>query len=112
VKIELFKIPGCSGADIAYDRLRDVLDKLGICETIRTIEIATEEQARRLRFPGSPTLRVDGVDVDPSDDRSARYAVACRLYKGSGSSDNAPSVAAIGRSLDDAVERSRRVGDA
>jgi hypothetical protein len=112
MKIELFKIPDCPGADIAYDRLREVLDKLGICETIRTIEIATEEQARRFRFPGSPTLRVDGVDVGPTDYRFARYAVACRLYKDSGSSENAPSAAAIRRSLNDAVERSRRAGDA
>lgn len=111
MQVELLKIPDCPGADIAYARLREILDHLGVGDTIRTIEIATEEEARRLRFPGSPTLRIDGHDVDPSGDRIAQYAVACRLYGSRGSADNAPSAAAIRRSVDDALERSRRAGD-
>jgi hypothetical protein len=112
MQVELLKIPDCPGADIAYDRLRQVLDGLGVGETIRTIEIATEEQARRLRFPGSPTLRIDGCDVEPAADRIGQYAVACRLYGSGGSADNAPSAAAIRRSVNTALERSRGAGDA
>lgn len=112
MQVELLKIPDCPGADIAYDRLRAVLDGLGASETIRTVEITTEEQARRLRFPGSPTLRIDGRDVEPADDRIARYAVACRLYGSGGSADNAPSAAAIRRAVYDALERSHKAGDA
>ena len=112
MQVELLKILDCRGADIAYDRLREVLDRLGVGETIQTIEIATEEQAQRLRFPGSPTLRIDGRDVEPAADRVAQYAVACRLYGSGGSADNAPSAAAIRRSVYDALERSRRAGDA
>jgi hypothetical protein len=104
MKIELLKIPGCSGADVGHDRLRKVLDALGISETIRTIEIATEEQAVQFHFLGSPTLRINGRDVDSPANRTARYAVACRLYRSAGLADNAPSVAAIRRSVNDAVE--------
>jgi hypothetical protein len=111
MRIELLKIPGCSGADVADGRLREILNELGIAETIRTTEIAGEEQAQRLRFPGSPTLRIDGRDVDPSADRTAQYAVACRLYRGSSAADNAPSAGAIRRAIHDAVERPRREVD-
>jgi hypothetical protein len=112
MRIELLKVPDCPGADVACDRLRAVLDGLGVGETIRTIEIATEEQARRLRFPGSPTLRIDGRDVEPAADSIAQHAIACRLYASGGSVDSAPSVAAIRRSVNDALERPRRAGHA
>lgn len=110
MQVELLKIPDCPGADIAYDRLREVLDGLGVSETIRTVEIATEEQARRFRFPGSPTLRINGHDIEPAADRVAQHAVACRLYGSGGSAVNAPSAAAIRRSVNDALERPRRLG--
>jgi hypothetical protein len=112
MQIELLKVPDCPGADIAYNRLRDVLDQLGVGDTIRTIEIATDEQARRLCFPGSPTLRINGRDVDPYIDRTAEYAVACRLYTSGGLADNAPSVTAIRRSVTDALKCSHSKGDA
>jgi hypothetical protein len=97
--IELLKIRGCPGADVAYDRLCEVLHGLGVEETIRTIEIATEEQAQQLRFIGSPTLRVDGRDVEGSPDPTAQYALTCRLYRSGGSVQNAPSSAAIRRAV-------------
>jgi hypothetical protein len=105
MQVELLKIPDCPGADIAYDRLREVLDGLGVGEAIRTIEIATEERARQLRFPGSPTLRIDGRDVEPSAERIGQYALACRLYESRGTVDNAPSTLTIRRSVKAALER-------
>lgn len=38
----------------------------------------TEAQAKALQFPGSPTVRVDGNDVDPSE--ASCPSLACRLY--------------------------------
>jgi hypothetical protein len=39
----------------------------------------TDEEARRLEFPGSPTLRADGEDLFPVPDRVG-YALGCRMY--------------------------------
>jgi hypothetical protein len=41
--------------------------------------VETEDQARELRFVGSPTIRVDGQDIDPPSD--SRYALTCRAYR-------------------------------
>jgi hypothetical protein len=35
----------------------------------------------RLRFLGSPTVRVDGRDVEPGADERDEFALACRVYR-------------------------------
>ena len=53
--------------------------ELGRDEEILMTEVTSDEEAERLRFPGSPTIRVDGLDVDP-EGASARPALTCRIY--------------------------------
>ena len=43
-------------------------------------EVRTQEEAEALRFPGSPTIRIDGRDVDPVG-ATARPALNCRIYR-------------------------------
>ena len=43
-------------------------------------EIFTHDEAVELAFPGSPTIRVDGRDVDP-EGASAPPALTCRVYR-------------------------------
>ena len=40
-------------------------------------EIVSEEDAARERFPGSPTIRVDGADLFPTDEPPS---LTCRIY--------------------------------
>ena len=47
---------------------------------VRTRLITDHEHAQRERFPGSPTVRVNGRDIDPAGAQGAPYAMACRLY--------------------------------
>ena len=57
------------------------LDPLqGLDPEIDLQEVHTHEQAEALRFPGSPTIRVDGRDVDPVG-AEAPPALACRIYR-------------------------------
>jgi hypothetical protein len=42
--------------------------------------VRSQEEAEALRFPGSPTIRVDGRDVDPAG-AGARPALTCRIYE-------------------------------
>ena len=43
-------------------------------------EVTSQMEAERLAFPGSPTIRVDGVDVDPAG-AGGRAMLACRIYR-------------------------------
>ncbi len=69
----------CPSYDLALERLREVMDEEGIPGEVEVVKVETEEQARELRFVGSPTIRVDGQDIDPPSD--SRYALTCRAYR-------------------------------
>ncbi len=70
----------CPSHDVALDRLRQVIAEEGIEAEIEIIKVETEEQAQRLRFIGSPTILIEGRDIDPPPS-NARYALTCRAYR-------------------------------
>jgi hypothetical protein len=70
----------CPSHDAALDRLRHVLAEEGVDTEIEIIKVETEEQAQRLRFIGSPTIRIGGQDIDPPQP-DAYYALTCRAYR-------------------------------
>jgi len=70
----------CPSYDAALKRLREVMAEEGIPGgEVEVIKVKTEEQARGVRFVGSPTIRVDGQDIDPP--RDSRYVLTCRAYR-------------------------------
>jgi hypothetical protein len=79
VRIELLYWDGCPSYPEARTLLEDVLASRGIEAPIVMRHVGTHEEAKELRFPGSPTIRVDGRDVDPAG-ADARPALTCRIY--------------------------------
>jgi hypothetical protein len=69
----------CPSHDQALERLRQVLAEEGVNSEIEIIKVETEEQAQRLRFIGSPTIRIGARDIDPPQP-DAQYALTCRAY--------------------------------
>ena len=78
--VELLYWEGCPSYPEARELLEDVLRDRGVDVQIQVTHVATREEAARLRFPGSPTIRVDGRDVDPAGAEQPP-ALACRIYR-------------------------------
>ena len=78
-RVSFFYSEECPSHDLALERLREVMDEEGISGEVEVFKVETEDQARQLRFVGSPTIRVDGQDIDPPSD--PRYALTCRAYR-------------------------------
>ncbi|MGB2604145.1 MAG: hypothetical protein WBC78_11165 [Candidatus Sulfotelmatobacter sp.] len=76
--IEVLFVPGCPNHAPAVERLRKVLRSEAIIASIQEIAVKDEVMARLLKFPGSPTVRVNGRDVESKLQWS--YGLACRLY--------------------------------
>jgi hypothetical protein len=70
----------CPSHDIALDRLRQVMTEEDVSAEIEIIKVETEEQVQHLHFIGSPTIRVNGQDIDPPPS-DAHYALTCRAYR-------------------------------
>ncbi|HSJ57383.1 MAG TPA: DUF2703 domain-containing protein [Anaerolineae bacterium] len=80
-RIEFLYWSDCPSHPQAWDRLQEVLAEEGIEAEIERIEVLADEEAARYGFHGSPTIRVDGVDVDEAGAGEMPVALACRVYK-------------------------------
>jgi hypothetical protein len=80
VKVELLFWEGCPSTPEAEALLGEVLAQRGLAVPVERREVTTQAEAEELRFPGSPTIRVDGRDVDPFG-AGARPALTCRIYQ-------------------------------
>lgn len=78
--IEFLYWEDCPSHPEAWRRLQDVLDIAGIDVPVERIEVETDEDAEALSFPGSPTIRVNGVDVDSAGASRTGSALTCRVY--------------------------------
>lgn len=79
MKIEFLFWEECASHDLALQRLREVLAARRISDPVHLIEVMTEWQAGALRFPGSPTIRIDGKDLFPEP--AGPYGLTCRVYQ-------------------------------
>jgi hypothetical protein len=78
--VELLFWDGCPSHPRALAELRQTMAARGLDpETVSVRAVNTDDVARRERFVGSPTIRIDGLDiVEPPGDEP--YALACRVY--------------------------------
>jgi hypothetical protein len=79
--VQLLWFADCPSHGAARALLRDVLAELAPGTPIEDLDATDPTLAERLRFPGSPTIRVDGRDVDPSYSDPVDYTPRCRLYR-------------------------------
>jgi hypothetical protein len=56
------------------------MEQEGVQAPIERIEVLTDGDAERLSFPGSPTIRIDNVDIDPVGAAQMGTALTCRVY--------------------------------
>jgi hypothetical protein len=79
--VEILYFDGCPNHQAACALVERVSAELGVELELRLVNVADEEAARRLRFLGSPTIRVAGADVDPRAAERDDYVLSCRVYR-------------------------------
>jgi len=79
MKVEVLYFDGCPTYKTATKTLHAVLAEEGMEAEVQLVAINSDEEARRLRFSGSPTIRVDGEDVFPVAERED-WRLGCRVY--------------------------------
>jgi hypothetical protein len=99
--IELLYFDGCPGHERILPRLRELAGEAGVEIVERRIETVGDAEAER--FLGSPTVRVDGADVDPGAADRTDFGMKCRIYRVDGEQRTAPPEAWIRAALDLAV---------
>jgi hypothetical protein len=80
MKIEVLYVPDCPNRAVALERLREVLLGEGFPKLVNEVPVTDAEMAQSLKFPGSPTIRINGQDVEPQTEKAAAFGLMCRLY--------------------------------
>ncbi len=84
MKLEILYFGGCPHYQPALDAVHQVISDLRLDVEVESVEVPTQEEATRLRFLGSPTIRVNGVDIEPDTTGRKDFGMSCRLYGDTG----------------------------
>jgi hypothetical protein len=80
-RVELLWWEGCPSHPEALAGLRSAMAELGLDpQAVDVREVRSDAEATAQGFPGSPTIRVDGQDVQPPDPPEPP-ALTCRVYR-------------------------------
>jgi hypothetical protein len=77
----------------------------GVDGTVVEVPITSVEQAKALRFLGSPTIRINGVDVEPEVECLSEFSFSCRTYTEQGKLSGVPSQGLIRRAIHQALQQ-------
>jgi hypothetical protein len=81
MRIELLYVDGCPSHEALLPRVRAVLAEAGIDAPVELRRVESDDAAQPERFLGSPTLRIDGADIEPGAGARSDYGPKCRLYR-------------------------------
>lgn len=95
MRIDVLYFEGCPHHRPTVDLTREVLAELGIEAELHEVEVRDPAEATRLCFRGSPSVRVDGVDIEADAGVRTEFALSCRMYGGSGVPSRELLVAAL-----------------
>ncbi len=83
MKIEVLYVMDCPSHPAAIKLVKRVLAAEGVEAEIHEVLVKDEAMARELGFCGSPTIRINGRDVEGESQNAQSFALSCRLYTGS-----------------------------
>ena len=97
--VELLYFDGCPTYKTTLKDLEEVVKEEGLNAFVALIRVGSEEDAKRLRFLGSPTVRINGVDIEPAARESKEFGLSCRIYRIDGKILGSPSKETLSRAL-------------
>lgn len=106
MEVSLAVVPQCPHRAAAEALLHQALADIGVVgASVQTITISDADMAERLRFRGSPTFMVNGVDVLPGTGPSG---VSCRLYQTPDGAAGLPALVELRQGLKRALDGATR----
>jgi len=81
MKVEFFTFEGCPNHEPALRLLRETISELKIDADIEVVFVTNNDDAMSRKFLGSPSIRIDGRDIEINEDESTQYTMRCRVYR-------------------------------
>ena len=84
MRVELLYFHGCPNWQPTKLLVERVANELDVDVDVEAIPVIDEDAVERLRFLGSPSVRVNHRDVEPGADQRSDFSLSCRLYSSGG----------------------------
>lgn len=101
-RVEILTFPGCPNGAPARELVERAIAAAAVDVDLREIDVPDAKTAQRLRFLGSPTIRVNGRDVEPGADAREDFHRGCRLYRSTSGLGGVPDESWVDAALEDA----------
>ena len=99
MNVQLFYFDCCPSYVRALENLTEALRLEQLADDVEMILVADAADAQAKRFIGSPTIRIDGLDVEGPDAEKRGYGFGCRVYSDGAKMAGWPSVEQIRKAL-------------
>ena len=99
MRIEVLYFDGCPNHRPAIDRVRQVLAEEGLSAEVLEVNVSEPLIAQEVGFLGSPSIRVNGLDVEPEARKVHTYGIMCRTYAMNGRREGVPSLEMLRRAI-------------
>jgi len=103
MKIEVLYFGGCPNHTPAMEIVRETLDSLGRHDEIHQVEIHTQAEAEAIGFVGSPTIRINGSDIERWARIAQEFGLSCRTYVNGSHYGGVPSRELLRRAITEAI---------
>jgi hypothetical protein len=103
MKIEVLYFEGCPNHVPAMEILREALNSLGCQDEIHQIEIHTQAEAEENGFVGSPSIRINGSDIEPWARTTKEFGLSCRTYVNGSHYRGVPSRELLRRAITEGI---------
>jgi hypothetical protein len=107
MRVEVLYFQGCPNREPTVERLLRVLVEEDVCADIFHVEVPDNTAAQKLAFRGSPSIQINGVDLETSPEPSGSNGLCCRTYLEGSVREGIPPIELIRR----AVRNARESGD-
>jgi hypothetical protein len=94
--IEFLYFEGCPSYKLALEYLKAIIEEEKIDTNLEMVCVDSPEEAQKVGFQGSPSIKVNGIDLE---DKNDSFSFNCRLYNVDGQLTGTPSKEFIKRNL-------------
>lgn len=91
MRIEVLYFDGCPNHKLAVERISDALREEGISADVVEVNVKEASRAQELKFLGSSSIRINGLDVEVTARAGCDYGMMCRTYAVNGRREGSPS---------------------
>ena len=82
IRVKFLFVEGCPASGPTLKLLRQVIRDMGVPARVKIVRLVDPDSAREQRFLGSPSIRIDGRDLEGGEPGEATlYGCGCRLYR-------------------------------